>query len=196
MGPVCEENTIITSSYEGDMICEGFGILYVCSRCSVSLTVPAQRPSGYTYDDSSKTCIGQAGPGVCLPGFTPDEADTGGACCALEPGSPALSTTPVAPGGTFDLKSYQINPSAHHCPPGTWVLTDPDGNKSCIPVPVEDPSCKYEWIAYRDCTPGPDFGDNQDPSCQPPPGGCPMSGEQWNQNTCSCYCPGGPGFCG
>jgi hypothetical protein len=176
-------NCMTTASDQ--LLCTEPDRLYICSWCSVSFNIPAQCPDGYAFDAAAGACIGQGGPGECLPGTTPSQTDAGSPCCTFEAGAPAPSTT-LAPAVALDLKG-----SSPACPAGTWLLIQFPNLKACIPVPVDDPYCKVEAVAFKDCEPG-----GGGTSCPPPPGGCTNTGEEWNEGTCSCYCPAGPGNCG
>ncbi|WKZ34820.1 MAG: SUMF1/EgtB/PvdO family nonheme iron enzyme [Anaerolineales bacterium] len=109
---------------------------------------------------------------ACLPGHTYDPLTQ---CCSAVPGA----------GVDFGL-----------CPVGTYPF-----NGACIANPNAVVDSAVQDIEFLGCTPPPDGGGDDDgdddtPGCQPPANGCPMSGEQWNPATCSCYCPAGPTACG
>jgi len=168
----------LEDKYDTEYTCTGGGQYKICSTCKISLTVPAQCPAGYSYDNNSKNCLGKGTPGMCLPG-TSAVTTSEGTCCAFTAGIAGPTADPLKQGGTF-----AVVPPYKGCPPGTWVVYEP-GNTYCIPVPVQDPYCVEEGVVLNSCTGG---------GFDSPPQGCPPQscGQNyaWDPDSCSCVCDG------
>ena len=169
--------------------CSTDGLIKACSECEVTVTVPPQCPSGYSYDAASKHCIGTGTPGACLPGSTPIST-SGGQCCTFEPGTAAPTAEPLSqsqswvfPGGFWSFG----------CPPGTWHYFSPPDHDECIPVPVQSPYCVSANIALLSCTSGGGGGGGNtcnitEQSCAAT---CNPLGYIYDAAACSCNCNAG-----
>ncbi|HWA15676.1 MAG TPA: formylglycine-generating enzyme family protein, partial [Gemmatimonadales bacterium] len=164
----------------GSTTCTDHGQLSICSQCTVTTTSDPQCPDGYTFDADAQTCVGQPGPGACLPGFVPGDVNLtrlrtldentpvspapGDQCCTLAAGPVTLGEGPLVRGGVF--------PS---CPAGTSF----DG-QHCVSVDVIYPYCKSEGVALNSCQPG------GGPECNKTAADCGFPNCHFDADSCSC----------
>jgi formylglycine-generating enzyme required for sulfatase activity len=193
-GEFCQDGmgqTTVTFSPPGGTeeltsMCSGGPTVYSCvtdgtakGTWDCSVPPPPVAPScPVNYTQMGDVCVPDAGTdGECLPGFTYDPLTQ---CCSATPGEDG-NLIPLCPAGTY------FSNSDNACVP--W----PVANQVVHSVPVHIDTCGGPGDDPCD----PETDPTCDPgSCEPPAGGCPLSGEQWNPQTCSCYCPNGPTACG